>query len=52
VEEMASALRELLSSGDLRSNIGSNARQSIVNGLTLTDQVRHLGDVYREVTRS
>jgi len=52
VEEMASALRELLSSGDLRSNIGSNARQSIVNGLTLTDQVRHLGDVYRDVTRS
>jgi glycosyltransferase involved in cell wall biosynthesis len=51
VTEMADALRQLLSSSDLRINIGINAHQTIVNGLTLTDQVRHLSDLYREVTQ-
>jgi len=49
--EMAEGLRQLLSSSDLRTNIGSNARQTILGGLTLTDQVRHLDNLYREVIR-
>lgn len=50
VREMSDALVRLLSSPDLRIHIGANARQTITNGLTLQDQVRRLGDVYREVT--
>jgi len=52
VTEMAGALRQLLSSSDLRTNIGINARKTILNGLTLRDQVRQLNDLYCEVTRS
>ena len=51
VQEMAEALSRLLSSPDLRTRVGANARQTIVKGLTTTDQVRRLNDVYREVTR-
>ena len=51
VAEMAETLRQLLSSPELRSSIGMNARQTIVDGLTLRDQVRHLNDLYREVIR-
>jgi teichuronic acid biosynthesis glycosyltransferase TuaC len=49
--EMADALRKLLASPDLRIRIGRNARQTILDGLTLTDQVRHLADLYREVVK-
>ena len=51
VQEMAEALSRLLSSPDLRTRIGANARQTIVNGLTTMDQVRRLNDVYRDVVR-
>lgn len=51
IAEMAEVLRQLLSSSDSRAKIGINARQTILSGLTLTDQVRHLNDLYREVTR-
>jgi teichuronic acid biosynthesis glycosyltransferase TuaC len=51
VEEMTDALRQLLSPSDLRRKIGIAARQTILNGLTLTDQVRHLNDLYREVAQ-
>jgi teichuronic acid biosynthesis glycosyltransferase TuaC len=51
VHEMVEALSRLLSSPDLRSRIGANARQTIVNGLTTMDQVRRLDDVYRGVLR-
>jgi hypothetical protein len=44
-------LSRLLSSPDLRTRIGANARQTIVNGLTTMDQVRRLNDVYRDVVR-
>lgn len=52
VAEMAAALREVLASSDLRAKIGSNARQTIVDGLTLRNQVCQLNDLYREVTPS
>lgn len=51
VPEMAEALLRLLGSSDLRARIGNNARQTIVSGFTLMDQVRRLDSVYREVTR-
>lgn len=51
VQEMAKALSELLGSPELRTRIGANARQTIVNGLTTTDQVRRLNDIYRDVAR-
>jgi glycosyltransferase involved in cell wall biosynthesis len=48
---MAGALSRLLDSPDLRTSMGANARQTIVNGLTIMDQVRRLNDVYRNVVR-
>ncbi|MFZ3263999.1 MAG: glycosyltransferase [Terriglobales bacterium] len=51
VQEMAEALSELLGSRELRTRIGVNARQTIVNGLTTRDQVRRLDDIYRGVAR-
>ncbi|MGA3196338.1 MAG: glycosyltransferase [Terriglobales bacterium] len=51
VRAMAGALSRLLDSPDLRTSIGANARQTIVNGLTIMDQVRRLNDVYRNVVR-
>ncbi len=47
-QEMSEALLRLLSSPDLRTRIGANARQTITNGLTMKDQVRRLEAVYRE----
>ena len=52
VKEMADALFQLLNSPDLRSRLGSNARQTILSGLTLSDQARQLGDLYRDVIRA
>jgi len=49
VPEMADALCQLLGSADLRAQIGASARQTILEGLTVTDQARHLGDLYRAV---
>ena len=49
VPEMADALRQLLGSPDLRTHLGTNARQTILNGLTLADQVRRLSDLYHDV---
>jgi teichuronic acid biosynthesis glycosyltransferase TuaC len=51
VQQMAQALSQLLGSVDLRARIGAHARQTITSGLTMTDQVRRLNDVYRDVTR-
>jgi len=51
VQAMSQALLRLLSSPDLRDRIGANARQTITHGLTITDQVRRLDDLYRAVTR-
>lgn len=51
VPEMTEALQQLLSSPDLRARLGKDARQTILDGLTLTDQARRLNDLYREVAR-
>ncbi len=51
VEKMADALFQLLGSGDLRTSIGSNARKTILNGLTMTNQVRQLDEAYRNLAR-
>ena len=51
VTEMTDALHQLLGSPDLRMRIGANARQTILNGLTLTDQVRQLSDLYRDLIK-
>lgn len=49
--EMTNALRQLLASPDLRARLGANARQTILNGLTLADQARRLSDLYRDVIK-
>ncbi len=49
VPEMTDALQQLLGSPDLRTSLGGNARQTILNGLTLADQVRRLSDLYHDV---
>jgi glycosyltransferase involved in cell wall biosynthesis len=48
---MAGALRQLLGSPELRTRLGENARQTILNGLTLTDQARQLSDLYRDAIK-
>jgi len=49
LSEMTDAVRQLLSSPELRARLGTNARATILGGLALSDQARHLADVYREV---
>jgi glycosyltransferase involved in cell wall biosynthesis len=49
VTEMAEALSQLLSSSDLRTRIGASARNTILDGLSMKDQVRQLEQVYRHV---
>ena len=49
VPEMADALYQFLGSADLRAQIGASARQTILEGLTVSDQARHLADLYRAV---
>jgi len=52
VQEMADALCQLLGSADLRAQIGAAARQTILEGLTVSDQARHLADLYRAVKQT
>ncbi len=51
VPEMTDALQQLLGSPDRRTRLGANARQTILNGLTLADQARQLSDLYRDVIK-
>lgn len=51
VSGMTDALRQLLSSPDLRAQLGANARQTILGGLTLSDQARRLAELYRSVAK-
>ncbi len=52
VPEITDALRQLLASPDLRTRLGTNARQTILDGLTLADQARRLSDLYRDVIKA
>ena len=49
VAEMADALCQLLGSAELRKQIGASARQTILEGLTVSDQAQHLSNLYRTV---
>jgi glycosyltransferase involved in cell wall biosynthesis len=48
VGQLAGALDTLLKDASARERIGERARKTTLEGLTLTDQARHLNEVYRE----
>ena len=48
LHELTQGLSTLLQSPDLSARIGKAARETILNGLTISDQARHLATVYRE----
>jgi glycosyltransferase involved in cell wall biosynthesis len=48
LDELARGLSTLLRSPDLCSRLGASARQTVLNGLTLSDQARRLTQIYRE----
>jgi len=50
VEQLSSALMNLLGNSMLREYVGRQARQTILNGLSLEHQARELLRVYRERT--
>ena len=51
LEELAEGLRTLLYDAELRARIGNAARQTIVNGLTLSHQAGNLMRIYREAAQ-
>jgi teichuronic acid biosynthesis glycosyltransferase TuaC len=51
LDELVQNLRALLSDAALRARIGHAARQTILDGLTLSHQSQHLIKIYREVAR-
>jgi len=48
LDELARGLSTLLRSPDLCSRLGASARETVRNGLTLSDQARRLSQIYRE----
>lgn len=48
LDELARGLSTLLGSPDLCSRLGASARETVLNGLTLSDQARRLTQIYRE----
>jgi teichuronic acid biosynthesis glycosyltransferase TuaC len=48
LHELAQGLSTLLQSGDVCSRIGTAARETVLNGLTLSDQAQRLTSIYRE----
>ena len=46
LDELAQGISTLLRSPDLCSRLGASARQTILNGLTLSDQARRLAQIY------
>ncbi len=51
VPEMIDALHQFLGSPDLRTRLGTNARETILNGLTLANQAHRLSDLYRDAIK-
>ncbi|HMB82866.1 MAG TPA: glycosyltransferase, partial [Terriglobales bacterium] len=49
LDELAQGLSTLLRSSDLRSRLGASARETVLNGLTLSDQARRLAQIYGDV---
>lgn len=48
LDELAQGLSTLLPSPDLREQLGASARETILNGLTLSNQAQRLAQIYRE----
>lgn len=48
LDELAQGISTLLQSADVSSRMGTAARETILNGLTLLDQAQRLANVYRE----
>jgi len=48
LDQLTRGLSTLLQSSELRSRLGTSARQTILNGLTLSDQARRLIQIYRK----
>lgn len=51
LDELAQGLSTLLRSPDLRSSLGASARETVLNGLTLSDQARRLAQIYGDAIR-
>jgi hypothetical protein len=50
LEPLVQGLSVLLESTELRMRIGTAARQTILDRLTLSHQAQHLATVYRQAT--
>jgi glycosyltransferase involved in cell wall biosynthesis len=48
LDELVQGLSTLLRSPDLCSRLGTSARETILNGLTLSDQARRLAQIYSD----
>jgi teichuronic acid biosynthesis glycosyltransferase TuaC len=48
LEELVQGISILLQSADVATRIGTAARETILNGLTLRDQAQRLSNIYRE----
>ena len=48
LDELAQGLSTMLRSPDLCSRLGASARETILNGLTLSDQAERLAEIYGE----
>jgi teichuronic acid biosynthesis glycosyltransferase TuaC len=48
LEALVQGLATLLQAADLCSSMGTAARETILNGLTLSDQAQRLADIYRQ----
>ena len=52
LDELVEGLSTLLHAADLSSRMGTAARETILNGLTLSDQAQRLADIYRQAIAS
>jgi glycosyltransferase involved in cell wall biosynthesis len=51
LEQLVQGLSTLLESSELRTRIGTAARQTILEKLTLSHQAKHLAEIYRRAVR-
>ncbi len=49
LDELAHGLSTLLQSAEVSSHMGTAARETVLNGLTLSDQAQRLANIYRQV---
>jgi glycosyltransferase involved in cell wall biosynthesis len=48
LDELVQGLSTLLQSADVSSRMGRAARETVLNGLTLSDQAQRLANIYRQ----